>query len=133
MDNRLTGNEHYTANNRNTSFNLNGQRTFNFHLGVLIFAPLLKKLHKSGLGYIRQWLVAVLLGCQNIGQSKELNYTSLETIIGKVPKTLRSQRLLLKSFATVSNTGRIMQFNAGLPGDMRAIIEGLENYKGSGR
>ena len=114
MVNKLSGNEDYTTNNRNTSFNPNGQGTFNFHPGVLIFAPLLNKLYKSGLGYIRQWLVAILLGCHNIEQSKELNYTSLEAIIGKVPKTLSSQRLLLKGLATVANTERIMQFNAGL-------------------
>ncbi len=81
---------------------------------MLIFAPFLNKLEKKGLGYIRQWLVAVLLGCQNIEQSKELNYTSLETIIGKAHKTLRSQRLSLKDAATKANTGRIFQFNAEL-------------------
>lgn len=55
-----------------------------------------------------------MLGCQNIEQSKELNYTSLETIIGKAHKTLRSQRLSLKDAATKVNTGRVLQFNAEL-------------------
>ena len=55
-----------------------------------------------------------MLGCQNIEQSKELNYTSLETIIGKVHKTLRSQRLSLKDAATKANTESILQFNAEL-------------------
>lgn len=80
----------------------------------MIFAPFINKLEKKGLHYIRQWLFAVLLGCQNIEQSKELNYTSLETIIGKAHKTLRSQRLLLKDAATNSGTKRVMQFNAEL-------------------
>jgi hypothetical protein len=79
---------HCITGNRNTIFNKNGIGNFNFHLGILIFAPFLNKLGKKGLHYIRQWLVAVLLGCQNIEQSKELNYTSLEQIIGKTYQTL---------------------------------------------
>ena len=55
-----------------------------------------------------------MLGCQNIEQSKELNYTSLETIIGKAHKTLRSQRLSLKDVATKANTEHVFQFNAEL-------------------
>ena len=107
-------NETDTVNNHNISFNQDGRGQFCFHLGVLIFAPFLNKLEKKGPHYIRQWLVAALLGCQNIEQSKELNYTSLETIIGKAHKTLRSQRLSLKDSATKSNTEHIFQFNAGL-------------------
>lgn len=87
---------------------------FCFHLGILIFAPFFNKLEKKGLHYIRQWLLAVMLGCQNIEQSKELNYTSLETIIGKAHKTLRSQRLSLKDAATNANTESVLQFNAEL-------------------
>ena len=86
--------------NRNTSFNSNKQESFCFHLGVLIFAPFLNKLEKKGLAYISQWLVTVLLGCQNIEQSKELNYLSLEQIMGKTYKTLRLQRTLLNDAAT---------------------------------
>lgn len=96
------------------SFNSNKQSSFNFHLGILIYVPFLNKLIENGLGYIRQWLVATLLGCQNIEQGKELNYASLEAIIGRVPKTLRSQRLLLKELATKDNTQQIIQFNAEL-------------------
>lgn len=57
-----------------------------------------------------------MLGCQNIEQSKELNYASLEKIIGKAHKTLRSQRLSLKDSATNANTESILQFNAELLG-----------------
>lgn len=96
------------------SFNPDEQGSFCFHLGILIFAPFLNRLEKKGLHYIRQWLLAVMLGCQNIEQSKELNYTSLETIIGKAHKTLRSQRLSLKDASTKANTERIFQFNAEL-------------------
>ena len=57
-----------------------------------------------------------MLGCQNIEQSKELNYASLEKIIGKAHKTLRSQRLSLKDSATKANTESILKFNAELLG-----------------
>ena len=101
-------------NNRNKSFNSNKHEIFNFHLGILIFAPFFKKLETQGLQFIRQWLVSVLLGCQNIEQSKILNYNSLKAILGRVHKTLRSQRLLLKEAATRTNTGSVLKFNAEL-------------------
>lgn len=87
---------------------------FCFHLGILIFAPFLNKLEKKGLQNIRQWIVAILLGCQNIEQSKELNYSSLNKIIGKSYKTLHLQRLCLKDSATKGNKKLVMQFNAEL-------------------
>ncbi len=81
---------------------------------MLIFAPYFNKLFDKGLHFILHRLVAVLLGCQNIEQSKELNYSSLEQIIGKTHKTLRLQRIALKEAATKSNTEHILQFNADL-------------------
>lgn len=100
--------------NRNIRFNSNEQNLFCFHLGILIFAPFFNKLFESGLQYIRQYLAAVLLGCQNIEQSKELNYSSLDMIIGKTYKTLRLQRDTLKKSATKTNTENILKFNAEL-------------------
>jgi hypothetical protein len=110
----ITDDKSHTANNRKVSVNSNPHSQFCFHLGILIFAPLLNKVQEKGLHYIRQWLVAVLLGCQNIEQSKQLNYSSMESIIGKVPKTLSLQRSALKEFSTKENTKRILQFNAEL-------------------
>ena len=89
---------------------------FNFHVGMLIFTPILNKLSEAGLGYIRMWLVSVLLGCQNIEQNKKINYTSLNKLIGVIPKTLRTQRSLLKEAATNHNTGQVLRFNADLVG-----------------
>lgn len=109
-----TDNESHIANSRNASFKQNEQNSFCFHLGVLIFAPFFDKLFEKGLQYIRQYLVAILLGCQNIEQSKELNYSSLDKIIGKTYKTLRLQRVLLKGSATKTNTENILKFNGGL-------------------
>ncbi len=111
---KLPDNEVYTANNRNMSSNTNQRGTFYFHLGVLIFAPFFNKLHKKGLQYIQQWLVAVLLGCQNIEQSKELNYSSLQAMLGTAHKTLHIQRISLKEAASRTNTEQILQFNAEL-------------------
>ncbi len=108
LDTEPTVNKPDSVNNRNVSFNSNGQGSFCFYLGILIFAPFLNKLEKKGLHYIRQWLLAVMLGCQNIEQSKELNYTSLEAITGKSQKTLHSQRLSLKDAATKANTKDFM-------------------------
>jgi hypothetical protein len=106
------GNQPLAINNRNTSFNPNGRSRFCFHLGVLLYAPFFNKLSERGLHYVRQWLAAILLGCQNIEQSKELNYNSLQNIIGKAYKTLHLQRIGLKDAATRANTESIMQFNA---------------------
>ena len=89
---------------------------FNFHVGMLIFTPFLNKLTETGLGFIRQWLLSILLGCQNIEQSKRLNYTSLNQLIGTTPKTLRTQRTLLKQAATYHNTRQVLKFNADLVG-----------------
>ncbi len=83
---------------------------------MLIFAPFLNRLSEAGLGYIRMWLASVLLGCQNIEQNKKLNYTSLNQLIGVMPKTLRTQRFLLKEAATTQNIEQVLKFNADLVG-----------------
>ena len=103
--------DNHTATFENISLS-----SFNFHVGILIFAPFLNKLPGAGLGFIRQWLVSVLLGCHNIEQNKKLNYTSLNQLIGVMPKTLRTQRSLLKEAATGYNTGQVLKFNANLVG-----------------
>lgn len=114
LDDQVFNNELFSANNHNTSFKSNGQGTFCFHIGILIFAPFLNKLFENGLQFIRQYLVAILLGCQNIEQNKELNYNSLDKLIGKSYKTLRLQRAFLKESATILNTENILKFNADL-------------------
>ena len=103
-------------NNRTRTFENIILSSFNFHVGILIFAPFLNKLSGAGLGFIRQWLVSVLLGCHNIEQNKKLNYTSLNQLIGVMPKTLRTQRSLLKEAATGYNTEQVLKFNADLVG-----------------
>jgi hypothetical protein len=102
-----------------TNHNASFKEKFCHHLGVLIFAPLLSKVAEKGLQFINQWLVSVLLGCQNIEQGKELNYASLEMLIGKSYKTLRLQRHTLKEVSSKENTLRVMQLNAELVGVKR--------------
>lgn len=102
--------------NRKVAFENIRPSSFNFHVGVLIFSPILNKLSETGLGFIRKWLASVLLGCQNIEQNKKLNYSSLNQLIGVMPKTLRTQRYLLKEAATSQNIEQVLKFNAHLIG-----------------
>lgn len=88
------------SGNRMVAFENIRTSPFNFHVGILIFTPFLNKLAETGLGFIRQWLVYILLGCQNIEQNKKLNYSSLSQLIGSTPKTLRTQRSPLKEATT---------------------------------
>lgn len=107
-------NKDIVPNNHKELSKTNTINDFYFHLGILTFAPYLNQIKTVGLDFILQWLVAILLGCQNIEQSKELNYTSLEKILGKTTKTLSLQRSLLRQYATTSNTNKIIRFNAQL-------------------
>ncbi|MCK5210234.1 MAG: hypothetical protein KAQ79_19495 [Cyclobacteriaceae bacterium] len=114
-----TDSEPCIPGNRMVTFENIGTSPFNFHVGMLIFTPFLNKLSETGLGFIRRWLVSVLLGCQNIEQNKKLNYSSLNQLIGVMPKTLHTQRRLLKEAATHHNTGQVLRFNADLIGTNR--------------
>ena len=101
-------------NNRNPSFKSNEHSPFLFHLGVLLFAPYFQQLKENGLEKITQWLVSVLLGAQNIEQTKELHYNSLSTMLGQVIKHPTNQRTALKEIATNANTDKILHFNGQL-------------------
>ncbi len=61
-------------NDNNSEVNKTTVNGFCYHVGILIFAPLLKKLKKSSLGdcsnLVIQLLVSVLLGAKNIEQTK---------------------------------------------------------------
>jgi hypothetical protein len=115
-DVKTTENEPCTPINRKGIFKNISTGQFNFHAGALLFTPILNKLRKKDLGFINQWLLMVLLGCQNIEQSKKLNYTSLGQLIGPIRKTPYTQRTLLKQKATSENTDKVLKFNAQLLG-----------------
>ena len=97
--------------NRKQSFKSNEHQSFYFHLGVLIFASYFQRLKERDLGYIKQWLMSILLGAQNIEQTKELNYSSLSAMLGHVIKHPSNQRIALKQIASTHNTDNILRFN----------------------
>lgn len=101
----------FRKNIRRLSFKSNEHTSLFFHLGVLIFSPYFQSLLEGGLGFIKQWLVAVLLGAQNIEQTKELHYSSLNTMLGHVIKHPSNQRMELKQIATTTNRDNILRFN----------------------
>ena len=113
--------EYIKKDNRNISESLNPiKKGYCYHVGILIFAPFLSMLKKSGLGackpYVIQWLVSVLLGAKNIEQSKLLNYKSLNFFLGQATRNLHVQRKKLKEFAIENNIDELLNFNAGLVG-----------------
>ncbi|MCX6112410.1 MAG: hypothetical protein NTY22_03880, partial [Proteobacteria bacterium] len=68
------------------------------------------------LGFIKQWLVSVLLGALNIEQTKVLHFKSLGSMLGKVIKKLGNQRLRIKELATKENIEKILKFNGTIVG-----------------
>jgi hypothetical protein len=98
-------------NKRNISFNQNEEGDFKFHLGSLVFAPYFAQLTNNDLGFIKQWLISVLLGAQNVEQTKKLNFKSLNSILGKTIKKSGNQRLRIQELATQENIEKILKFN----------------------
>ncbi len=111
--NSLTpGKELIKNNNHKGLFKKNDNPGFYFHLGLLLYAGYFKKVIDNGLEHILQWLAAILLGMHNIEQSKELNYNSLGTMIGRCIKSPKNQRKFIKSIATKAETEKILKLNA---------------------
>jgi hypothetical protein len=75
------------------------------HAGVLVFATALAAIsHVSPTPQriLAQWMAALLLGAQNIEQTKYLNWEDLELILGQVVRFPTPQRDQLKALATDS-------------------------------
>nr|NQU92993.1 hypothetical protein [Bacteroidota bacterium] len=89
-----------------------------------MFSPFFQALTEKGLGYIKQWLVAVLLGAQNIEQTKALHYSSLQAMVGHVIKHPSNQRAALRQMATIGNRDAILTFN----GEMINVTGGSDFY-----
>ena len=85
------------------------------HAGVLIFATALavvSKVSGTSQSILAQWLSALLLGAQNIEQTKFLNWEDLKLILGEVvrfPTPQRNQLKLLCAEAAVVEG--LLQFN----------------------
>jgi len=72
------------------------------HAGVLIFAPALvaiSQVSPTPQRVLAQWMAALLLGAQNIEQTKYLNWEDLELILGQVVRFPTPQRDQLKALA----------------------------------
>jgi hypothetical protein len=110
----MPDNNFVTKNNRKNLCKQNEHVRFHFHLGVLIFSSFFKTLTDKGLGYIKQWLIAILLGAQNIEQTKFLHYSSLKAMLDNVVKHPISQRYTLKQMATAANRDALLCFNGEL-------------------
>jgi hypothetical protein len=92
------------------------KNNYYYHLGVLVFAPLFKKLKKRGLDIFLQWFIAVLLGAKNIEQTKRISYSSLSKIIDTPIISPKEQRRTLKQLANQTNINRLLSFNMEIVG-----------------
>ena len=85
------------------------------HAGLLMFATRLMELSK-GVGathpLLIQWLSALLLGAQNIEQTKFLRWEDLELLLGQAIRVLAIQRQQLKALSTEAILVELFAFNA---------------------
>ncbi len=89
---------------------------FCYYLGILLFAPYFSMIKKKGCNFIIQWVIAILLGAKNIEQTKTLNYSSLNIILGETIKSTKNQRKRIKESATQYNIDKLLAFNIELVG-----------------
>jgi len=115
----------YTTNNKyvdgtktpvNITNYLGYGQGFCYHLGVLMFMPFLSALKKNGVDFISQWVISSLLGAKNIEQTKVLNFSSLNVILGQTIKSTKYQRKKLKGYSTRENIEKLISFNIEMAG-----------------
>jgi len=90
------------------------------HAGVLVFATALAAISQvspTPQRILAQWMAALLLGAQNIEQTKYLNWEDLELILGQVVRFPTPQRDQLKALAAdpglIAELWRFNQKNLG--------------------
>ena len=85
------------------------------HAGVLVFATALAAISQvspTPQKILAQWMAALLLGAQNIEQTKYLNWEDLELILGEVVRFPTPQRDQLKALAADSGLlDKLWRFN----------------------
>jgi hypothetical protein len=85
------------------------------HAGVLVFATALAAISQvspTPQRILAQWMAALLLGAQNIEQTKYLNWEDLELILGPVVRFPTPQRDQLKALAADPELlGKLWRFN----------------------
>lgn len=87
------------------------------HAGLLIFAESLITLSacvKPAQPILTQWLGSLLLGAQNIEQTKFFNWEDLHLMLGPVVRCPMPQRLQLKTLGTEDTLAGLFAFNAGV-------------------
>lgn len=87
------------------------------HAGLLMFAESLIALSacvKPAQPVLTQWLSSLLLGAQNIEQTKFLNWEDLQLMLGQVVRFPMAQRTQLRTLGTEATLAGLFAFNAGV-------------------
>ena len=87
------------------------------HAGLLIFAESLITLSacvQPAQPILTQWLASLLLGAQNLEQTKFFNWEDLQLMLGPVVRSPMPQRLQLRTLGTGDTLAGLFTFNAGV-------------------
>lgn len=96
---------------------------FCYYLGIMLLAPYFSQVIQNGIGFILQWLISVLLGSMNIEQTKTLNFSALNVLLGSTIKNRKPQRKALKELSSYTNINKLLKFNIDIVG-----IEGQTDF-----
>jgi hypothetical protein len=91
-----------------------GETRHNDHAGLLLFASALGHIAGSVTPpqpLLQQWLAGLLLGALNVEQTKFLNWTDLDFLLGTTTRSPALQRTSLKALATAENLVSLFQWN----------------------
>lgn len=92
-----------------------GQARWCDHLGLLLFWQPLSQvaaLLTPPTPWLKQWLASVLLGAHNVEQTKYLNWTELNVLLGPVVAVPTLQRHALSQLATSATVQAVWRWNA---------------------
>ncbi len=89
---------------------------FCYYLGVMLLSPYFSQVIQNGTGFMLQWLISVLLGPINIEQTKTLNFSALNILLGSTIKNRKQQRKALKELSSYANINKLLKFNVDIVG-----------------
>lgn len=89
----------------------------------MLLAPYFSQVIQNGIDFILQWLISVLLGSMNIEQTKTLNFSALNVLLGSTIKNRKPQRKALKELSSYTNINKLLKFNIDIVG-----IEGQTDF-----
>ncbi len=93
-----------------------GQARWCDHLGLLLFWQALSRMAvvlSPPVSWLKQWLASVLLGAQNVDQTKYLNWEELSLLLGPVAAAPTLQRNALSQLAAPATVQAVWRWNAG--------------------